>query len=344
MKAFVTGGGGFLGTRIVELLRERGDEVVSYSRSPHPHLEALGVRCVAGDLADARALREAMKGSDTVFHTAAKAGVWGRAAEFERTNVQGTLHVIASALENRVRRLVYTSSPSVCFDGKDHVDASNDLPYSKRFLCDYPKSKARAEAYVLNSNGKSVLTTCALRPHLIFGPGDPHLLPRLVARAREGRLAIVGKGTNRVSLTYVDNAAHAHLDAADRLTPKSAHAGQAYFVAQEEPVVLWDWIGDVLRGVGAPAAKRRVPLPIAYAAGAAAELTWRATRRAGEPPMTRFVALQLARTHTYDLSPARHDFGYDERVGLDEATGRTIEWLRRASASPELRRSQSPVS
>lgn len=328
MKAFVTGGGGFLGSAIVRQLRARGDEVVSYSRGAYPDLEEIGVRCVRGDLSDARALREAMQGCDTVFHTAAKAGVFGPAHEYERVNVRGTVNVLAAALENGVKRFVHTSSPSVCFDGKDHVDASNDLRLSRRFLCEYPRSKARAETYALGANGKRGLAVCALRPHLIFGPGDPHLLPRLLAKARTGRLAVVGDGRNRVSLTYVDNAAHAHLDAADRLALDAPHAGQAYFVAQEEPVVLWEWIAEVLRALSIAPPRRRVPFALAYSAGAGLELAWKAARRPGEPPMTRFVAQQLARTHTYDLSPARVDFGYEERVDLAEATRRSVAWLR----------------
>src|SRR5207237_4860169 len=138
-----------------------------------------------------------------------------------------------------VPRLVFTSSPSVCFDGRDHVNASNDLPYAKRFLAAYPETKARAEKLVLAANGARGLATVALRPHLVFGPGDPHLIPRLLDRARRGRLLAVGDRKNRISLTYVDNAAHAHVDACDRLEPGAAHAGRAYFIAQTEPVRLW---------------------------------------------------------------------------------------------------------
>lgn len=327
MRAFVTGGGGFLGQRIVRLLRDRGDDVISYSRAAHPELEALGVKCVRGDIADGAGVERALSGCDTVFHTAAKAGVWGSRAEYERTNVDGTHAVIEAAQRQRVARLVFTSSPSVCFDGRDHENAADDLPFATRFLCDYPRTKAEAERLVLAANGKDDLATCALRPHLIFGPGDPHLLPRLVARARAKRLAVVGDGTNRVSLTYVDNAAHAHLDAADRLDLDAAHAGRAYFIAQEEPVQLWRWIGELLARIGVAGPTKQVSTRTAYIAGAACEIAWRATGRSSEPPLTRFVALQLARTHTYDMAPARRDFGYFERVSMSDATERTIAWL-----------------
>lgn len=323
MKALVTGGGGFLGSAIVRELRARGDEVVSYSRSRHAAIEALGARCVTGDLCDERALREASRGVDVVFHVAARTGIFGPRAEFERTNVAGTQAVLAAARAAHVKRLVHTSSPSVCFDGRDHLDAGRELPLATRFLADYPRTKALAEAAVLAANGDE-LATCALRPHLIVGPGDPSLMPRVVARARAGKLAIVGDGRNRVSITDVENAAHAHVLAADRLRDGAAHAGRAYFIAQREPIELWRWIDLVLERLGVASVRRRVPLALAYAGGAALEVLWRARDRGDEPPMTRFLALQLARSHTYSIEPARADFGYEERVDLARATERVI--------------------
>lgn len=325
MRAFVTGGGGFLGLAIVRLLRARGDEVTSYSRGEHPALAELGARHVRGDLADRRLLLETLRGHDTVFHVAAKAGIALGRESFWSANVDGTQNLLAAALEGGAARLVFTSSPSVCFDGADHVQASNDLPYSARFLAPYPESKAAAERMVLAANGRSSLATCALRPHLVFGPGDPHLIPRLLERGRARKLAIVGKGANEVSLTYVENAAWAHLDAADKLAPGAAHAGKAYFIGQEQPVQLWTWVNDLFGALGVPPVTRRVPLPIAYALGMWLESF---ARPEVEPRMTRFLALQLCTSHSYDLAPARRDFGYVERVPLGEATRRTIESLR----------------
>jgi nucleoside-diphosphate-sugar epimerase len=325
VKALVTGGGGFLGSRLALALVARGDSVASYSRSVYPELEAKGIRCVQGDLADRDALRRAIRGSDVVFHVAAKAGIFGDAREFWRTNVEGTRNVLAACLAAKVPRLVFTSSPSVCFDGKDHLNAGNDLPHARTFLAAYPRTKAQAERIVLGANGSDGVATCALRPHLIVGPGDPHLLPRLVARARAGKLAIVGDGRNEVSLTGIENAVAAHLAAADRLDPRARHAGKAYFVAQKDPVVLWSWIGDVLERLGVPRPKRRVPLPAAYAAGALLEAWWRMRGLAGEPPMTRFLALELARSHSYDMGPAERDFGYREQVSMRDVTQRLAE-------------------
>jgi nucleoside-diphosphate-sugar epimerase len=329
VKALVTGGGGFLGAAIVGALRARGDEVVSYSRSSHAEIERLGAVCVRGDLTDERRLSQAAAGAEVFFHVAAKAGVWGPRAEYERVNVEGTRSALAAARAAGIARFVFTSSPSVCFDGRDHVDASNDLPYAERFLADYPRTKAEAERLVLAASSDR-FATCALRPHLIFGPGDPHLVPRIIERASRGKLVIVGDGRNRVSLCHVENAAAAHLDAADRLRPGAPHAGRAYFVVQREPVVLWQWIAAFLARLGVRGPSRRVPLAAAYAAGSACEGLWRLARRTGEPPITRFVALQLAREHVYDLGPAERDFGYRERVPLRLATERTIEaWLAR---------------
>ena len=337
MRALVTGGTGFLGAAIVRELLARGAEVTAISRSAPSAIRSVAtnerLRAVAVDLTDARAVAHAVHGHDTIFHVAAKTGVWGSRASYFGPNVLGTRNVLAAALSAGVPRLVHTSSPSVCFDGTDHVRAGNELPYASRFLCAYPETKAIAERQVLAANGTRgsggvPLVTCALRPHLVVGPGDPHLVPRLVERARLGRLPIIGDGTNEVSLTDVDNAALAHVEAALRLAPDAPHAGRAYFIAQSEPVRIWDWLNHVLRELGVPSPTRRVSRRAAYAGGALCEALWRLLPLGGEPPMTRFVALQLAGSHSYDLAPARRDFGYEERIDLESATERIVDSMR----------------
>lgn len=327
MKALVTGGGGFLGTALCRELHARAWEVASLSRNAQPHLAELGVQHIRADLADAAAISAAARDRDVVFHVAAMAGVWGSREDYYRANVVGTKNVLAACRDTGVSRLVHTSSPSVCFDGQDHLNAGNDLPLATRFLAHYPATKAEAERAVLYANS-SRLATCALRPHLIFGPGDPHLLPRLVSRARAGRLARVGKGTNEVTLCYVENAALAHVLAAERLEPDAPHAGQAYFIGQEDPVLLWEWIDELLQALDIEPVRRRMPLRVAYSIGAVLESIWRLGRLGGEPPMTRFVATQLATSHSYSMEPARRDFGYEERVSMEAALARTIPGLR----------------
>lgn len=333
--ALVTGGGGFLGGALVDALLARGARVGSISRGAYPALEARGVETFRADLGDPtvgpRALRDALEtlGADTVFHCAALPGVWGPAARYERANVAATHHVVEACLAAGVPRLVFTSSPSVVFDGEDHRMAGPDLPYPERFLTHYPRTKAEAERAALAANGDR-LATIALRPHLVFGPGDPNLVPRLLERADAGRLRIVGDGTSEVSLTYVDNAAAAHLTAAEALADPAlvpGCAGRPFFVNNREPVPLWDWIGRILEGTGRRPVTRRIPAGVAYAAGATLETLWRALRRRNsEPPMTRFVAKQLATHHTYDMAPFERAMGgmYREPVDMDEATARTI--------------------
>ena len=321
-RAVVTGGGGFLGGAIVRALLDDNIQVTSVSRGNYPELEALGVACHQADLADPGApLADWFEGADTVYHCAAKAGVWGDLAAFRRANVEATQQVIAACLAAGVARLVFTSSPSVCFDGRDQRMASNDLPYAADFLSPYPQTKAEAERLALASHGRTgaggPLSVCALRPHLIYGPGDPHLIPRVLEKARAGKLRIVGRGDNEVSLTHVQNAAAAHLAAAARLSPDAACGGQAYFIADPSPVQLWTWIDQLLGQHGLPKVTRRIPRALATAAGTLLESIWRIQKRPGEPPMTRFVAAQLSTDHSYDLGPAQRDLGYNPRPPRD---------------------------
>ena len=332
MRALVTGGAGFLGRALVERLLREGHTVRSASRRAYPELEALGAESVVADVTDAKAVLRAADGCDTVFHVAALAGVWGRRMDYVRTNVIGTRNVLAACHAEGVRSLVFTSSPSVCFDGKDHRLAGNDLPYSKRFLAAYPETKAVAERDVLAANGSlgGELATCALRPHLIFGPRDPHLVPRLLDRARRGKLAIVGDGQNEVSLTWVHDGALAHVRAAEALAAGGAaapNAGKAYFIAQADPIQLWEWIGYILRRLDLPQPTKRVGRGTAESVGLCLELLWRTLPLPGEPPMTRFVAGQLATSHSYDLEPARRDFGYEEELSLTQATELLVDSL-----------------
>lgn len=335
MKALVTGGGGFLGKAIVKMLINRGDDVVVLGRSDYPDVKALGAATVKGDVADLAVVKDACEGKDVVFHVAAKAGIWGKAADYDAANVDGTQNVIDACLARAVPVLVHTSSPSVTFDGGDAIGADETLPYPKTHLYDYGRTKAEAERRVLAANasahkkGPGVLLTTALRPHLIYGPGDPHLLPRFVSRHKQGRLRIVGDGTNKVDVTFVDNGAHAHLLAADALQrPNPKNAGRAYFISDGVPVVPWEWLNRIFTGLGLPTLRSSVPYPVARGVGAVMETAWRAFDLKGEPPMTRFVAAQLGTSHHYSLKNAREHIGYEPLVDVDTALAKTIPWLK----------------
>lgn len=328
MKALVTGGGGFLGRRIVELLLERGDAVTFLARGSYPDVEAAGARGLQVDLADREAVRKAVAGQDVVFHVAAKAGFWGPLEEYWAVNVEGTRHLLDAMEEHGVRKLVYTSTPSVVGYAHDVQCGGQDLPYAERHLSPYPESKAAAESMVLAANSRH-LATVALRPHLIFGERDPNLFPRVIDRARTGKLPMIGDGKAKVDFTYVDNAAWAHLDAEKALVDHEAKcAGKAYFISNDQPVLLWEFVNRLLEGLDIPPIRRRVPFGVARTLAGALAFTWRTLGLKGEPRLTPFVVDGFARHHWYDIEPAKEDLGYTVRVPQDEALARTIAWFK----------------
>jgi 2-alkyl-3-oxoalkanoate reductase len=384
----VTGGTGFLGRRLVERLLAQGRTVTILARTPAPDLAARGVRFVCTPLDDMPAVRAACAGVDTIFHVAAKVGVWGRHDDFFRANVLGTRALLAGARAHGALRFVHTSTPSVVYNGAPLAGADESLPLTTRCPSAYPLTKAIAEREVLAADAPA-LRTIALRPHLIWGVGDPHLVPRVLARARAGRLRIVGDGRNRVDLVHVENAVDAHLLAEAALAspatpaapPAIAHAptassvrasasatthtlssasastpasaspstpsakchlindtlhrvpgpgGRAYFITNGEPVVLWEWINGLLAALGEPAITKRLPLGVATVLGACCEATWRTLPLRGEPPMTRFVAAELAKDHWFDIAAARRDLGYAPRISMAAGTAELVASLRAA--------------
>ena len=323
MKILVTGGGGFLGQALCRGLRARGHDVVSFNRGRYDALDALGVAQVQGDLAARDAVIAAAAGCEAVFHNAAKAGAWGSYNSYHLANVVGTDNVLAACRAHGIGRLVYTSTPSVTHRATHPVEGgtAETVPYGEGFKAPYATTKKLAELAVLAAND-ATLATVALRPRLIWGVGDNQLLPRLVQRANAGRLRFVGDGENRVDTTYIDNAAQAHFDAFEHLAPNAACAGRAYFISNGEPRTMRETINALLGAVGAPLVHKTIPFGVAYAAGVVCEGLWHALPLAGEPPMTRFLAEQLATTHWYDMAPARRDFGYVPRVTFDEGLAR----------------------
>jgi 2-alkyl-3-oxoalkanoate reductase len=357
--ALVTGGTGFLGRHIVEKLLAAGRPVTVLGRNPAPDLAARGVRFIRASLNDEAAVRAACRGIDTIFHVAAKVGVWGRYDDFFRANVLGTRALLSGSREHGVTRFVHTSTPSVVYNGRSLANADESLPLTTSCPSPYPLTKAIAEREVLAANSSSLLTV-ALRPHLIWGVGDPHLVPRILARARSGRLRIIGDGRNRVDMVHVQNAADAHLLAesalllpssppnptchliSDKLSdsvvyqqspsinsPHFSAAGRAYFITNGEPVVLWDWVNQLLTALGEPPVTRHISLRTASAIGSICEAAWRVLPLSGEPPMTRFIAAELAKDHWFSLDAARRDLGYTPRITMAAGTADLVAALKR---------------
>jgi 2-alkyl-3-oxoalkanoate reductase len=323
----VTGGSGFLGGAVVRQLVARGEKVRSLQRSDAPQLRGLGVDVVRGDLADSRAVLEAAAGCDAVMHIGAKAGVWGPYDDYYQANVVGTRNVIEACRAHGIQRLVYTSTPSVIHAGGDVEGVDESVPLATHFDTAYPATKAEAESMVLSANGPT-LATVALRPHLIWGPNDPQLTARILARGRAGRLRLVGGGMKKIDSVYIDNAVSAHLLALDRLVPGAPCAGRAYFISQDEPMRQCDLVNGILAAGGMPPCNKFISPGAAYVVGAVMEFVWRVMGRKDEPMMTRFLAKQLGTAHWYDISAAKRDLGYVPTVSIAEGLLRLKDSLQ----------------
>ena len=326
MKVLVTGGGGFLGGAIVDQLLARGEAVRSFSRGQYPELAAKGVETVQGDLADPEAVRKAVAGCEVVFHTAAKPGMWGSYESYYRPNVLGTRNVIAACKTEGVPRLVHTSSPSVAHGAGSIEGADESIGIPNSFDAHYPATKAEAEREVLAANGEE-LKTVALRPHLLWGPGDNHLLPRIVDRAKSGRLRFVGRPSPKVDSTWIGDGAWAHLLAEEELRGQARCAGKAYFVSQGEPWPSDQLINGMLEAAGLEPLDKRIPAGLAWTIGLLCEGVYGALGIQSEPPMTRFLARQLSTAHWYDIGAAARDFGYVPRTSIGEGLAKLREGL-----------------
>ncbi|WP_193776043.1 NAD-dependent epimerase/dehydratase family protein [Streptomyces sp. E2N166] len=318
MKVLVTGGSGFLGLEICRRLSARGDVASSLNRHPSRALERLGVHQHLGDLADAAAVSRAVAGCDAVVHNAALAGVSGPPGPYWATNVVGTRHVIAQCRAHGVRTLLYTSTASVVFRPGGLEGVTESIPIAPRHLAAYPATKARAEALVLAAHGPE-LATVSLRPHIIWGPGDPHFAPALARTVRAGRLLMPGDGGNLVDTTHVRTAAHAHLLALDSLrqSPEAA-GGRAYFIGQGDPRPLREITRHFLRAAGIDARWCAVPPRLATAGAAVGEALLRAARSTRTHALSRFLVAELLHPHYFDLTAARRDLGFAPPVGFDD--------------------------
>jgi nucleoside-diphosphate-sugar epimerase len=311
MRILVTGGQGFLGGALARALVAQGyTQITATARRAAPDLEALGIKVEWADLRDREAALAVTEGQDLIFHTAAKAGVWGAFSEYHAINTQATAYLLEGARQNGVSYFVHTSSPSVTFAGRSEIDVDETAPYSGKPLNGYCFTKIASEMAVLACDSpRKGLRTLALRPHLIYGPGDPHLLPRVFEAAARNRLVRVGNGLNRVDVTHIDDAVAAHLAVLTSLKNEEIW-GKPYFVTSGRPVLLWDWLDALLGWKGLPPVRRSVGLRAAVAVGAVMELAYRLLRFKGEPPLTRFSALQLGCSHTYSIEQARNLLGY----------------------------------
>ncbi|WP_413491279.1 2-alkyl-3-oxoalkanoate reductase [Shewanella baltica] len=346
--AFVTGAGGFLGKAICLRLLAAGIKVTGFARGHYPELEALGVVMLQGDLVNKDQLQQAMQGCNIVFHVASKAGVWGDRDSYFCPNVKGAANVIAACKTLKINKLVYTSTPSVTFAGQDESGIDESTPYATSFLNYYAHSKAIAEKMMLDANQVGdvsvesaaatqvtqaikatqatepyALKTVALRPHLIWGPGDPHLVPRVLARGRLDKLKLVGREDKLVDTIYIDNAAYAHVLAALELCQaKPKCQGKAYFLSNDEPITMAKMLNLILACDALPPVTKRVPQSVAYVVGAVFETVYFLLKKQEEPMMTRFVARQLSCSHYFDISAAKRDLGYRALVSINEGMAR----------------------
>ena len=334
MRILVTGGGGFLGSAIVRILYARGDDVVVLCRGRHPQLDELNVTAVRGDIADLSAVRDAADGCDAIIHCAARIGMWGAYKLYHSVNVVGTDNVITACRSHNIQKLVFTSSPSVAYDLDGSEGGDESLPYPRTYQSHYSATKAAAERAVLAANNRQ-LSTCALRPHLIWGPRDTQLVPRIIDRARKGRLRFVGDGRNLVDSIYIDNAAAAHLLALDRLEPGATCAGNVYFLSQDEPLQISDLINRIIGAAGLPACNKYISLRAAHNLGTVFETVYSLFGIKSEPPMTRFLAHQLAAPHWFDISAAKRNLGYQPDVSISEGIDRLRNCLSTTGAGVE---------
>jgi nucleoside-diphosphate-sugar epimerase len=324
MEILVTGGTGFLGRHLVRALLSAGHNVRLLGRNMNdPNVRALlhaGAVPIRADLRDHSSVSDACKRMEIVFHVGALSAPWGKRAEFFATNLGGTRSVVAGSRIHGVRRLIYISSPSVVFDGHDHINLRDDAPYPRHFASIYSLTKKLGED-VVNNAGHDI-ETVILRPKAMFGPGDVALLPRLITAARRGRLPQIGDGRNLVDLTYVDNVVHALTLSMDA----QKAPGNTYTITNDEHPSLWHVIRHTLHTLGLSTNLKRIPLPVALAAAGAMEALATITGR--EPILTRYSAAILARTQTYNISAAKRDLGYSPIVSFTEAMDRTLAALR----------------
>lgn len=316
----VTGGGGFVGAALCRALQRQGHGVVAVARGNYPELEASGVRLVRCDISrDLEGLTAACAGVSGVFHVASKVDSWGKRNEFFSTNVTGTENVIAACRAAKVRNLVYTSTPSVVECGRDLINGDESLPYPTKFDAYYPETKAIAEKVVLGVNSNE-LRTVSLRPHLIWGPGDTHLVPMIIERAKVGRLVKIGAGNNLVDVTFIDDCVSAHILAMQALlSGRAGVSGRAFFISQGEPIKLWDWVNSLLEMHGMSPVTKKVNYHLALSVASLMELAAKFSGGSYKPLFTKFLVRQMAKSHYFSIAAAKSALNYAPQYTISRA-------------------------
>jgi len=322
MKAFITGGGGFIGYALACELVKKGFKVTSFSRNDYPALREIGVDINRGDITDANSVLKACENMDIIFHVAAKAGTSGVYREYYTANIAGTENIIHACKVNKIKYLIYTSSASVVFNGKNIEGSDESLPYPERPVSNYTATKAIAEQLILKADSPD-LRTLALRPHLVYGPGDNHLFPGIISRAKTGRLRRIGDCKNLVDVSYIDNVVAAHINAARAMIDNPAVTGKAYFITNGEPVLLWDFLDMIVQASGLEPVKKRVPVWVATFISHMSETFQRIFENEQET-LTPFIVNELTRSHWFDISKARRLINYNPEISNIEGLNKMI--------------------
>ena len=325
MKVLVTGTGSLLLGGIASELVRRGDDVVCLQRRSSAFVGHQNAHQVLADICDADAVAQAAQGCDAIIHGAARVGIVGSQKEFFDTNVTGTKNILQAAEQHSISRLVFVSTPSVAHTGDSLIGAPAGEAEIGRSRSYYAESKAIAERTVLNARNEH-LAVVAIRPHLVWGPGDTQLVGRIVERAASGHLAVIGTGNALVDSTYIDNAISAHIAALDALHIGSACDGKAYVISNGEPRTVNELMRSMCGAAGIPFEPRHVSLAMGIRLGSVIERLW-PLMKSSEPPLTRFVAEQLGTAHWFDQREVQQDLGWTPQVSLDEGFQRLTQWF-----------------
>lgn len=312
---------------LIKRLIADGHRVTSYSRREYPLHWALGISSVQADIRDLEALEKACKGRDVVFHLAAKVGIWGKYEAYESTNVTGTFNVIKACRKQKVGRIVFTSSSSVVFSGSDMEGVDESYPYPDNHGSHYAATKAMAERLVMEANSEE-LKTISLRPHLVWGPYDAHLIPGILKRAGTGKMRRIGDQEYFIDTTYIDNMVDALVLAAGALDTNPEAAGKALFVTNGEPARVWDFINSIIQIAGHPPVQKKIPERMAFLAAGFSERFHRMFHISTEPFMTRYAIREMCTNHWFDISKAREIINYTPKVSYAEGFKRLKDYLK----------------